>query len=93
MLLGVAEVHGVDAEADVGGVLPGHAAARDFGQFDGRPMERIDVGLVRAPVGIGALDDELPLLQETLQDDGDVESARAVLEAQGEVLEVDEYGD
>ena len=45
-----------------------------------------------APVGVGLLGDDLALLDEALEHAGDVEAVAAALEAQGEVLEVDEDG-
>ena len=48
--------------------------------------------LVLAPVGIGLLDDDLALLDQALEDLLDVEVSTSALEADGEVLEVDEDG-
>src|SRR5262249_13533067 len=45
-----------------------------------------------APVGVGLLGDDLALLDHALQDAGDVEAFAAALEAQRQVLEVDEDG-
>ena len=50
------------------------------------------VGGEPAPVGVGLLGDDLALLDQPLQDAGDVEAVAPALEAQGEVLEVDEDG-
>ena len=40
VVLGVGQVHGIDAQADVGGVLAGLARAGDLDQLDGRLVQR-----------------------------------------------------
>ena len=55
-------------------------------------MEWLRVLLVFTPVGVGLLDDDLALLHQALEDLVDVEIAAPVFEADGQVLEVYEYG-
>jgi len=73
--------------------------------LDPRVVHRDAVLLESAPVGVADLDDELALLHQPLEDRGDVEQlvglaaclasagGAVALEAQRQVLEVDEYGE
>ena len=72
--------------------LPVCAAARDLDQLDGRLVQRGGVAGEAAPVGVGLLGDDLALFDEPFEDARDVEAVAAALEAEGQVLEVDEDG-
>jgi hypothetical protein len=93
VMLGMGHVDGVDAHADVGRILPGGRALGDFDELDGGLVERGLVVAVAGPVGVGALHEDLALLEEALEDLLDLELLPRVLHAEGEVLEVDEDGD
>ncbi len=94
MLLGVGEVHRVDDHLDVGAVLARVVLLRDVDQLDGGLVEGALVVGVALPVGVGLLDDDLALLQQALEDEGDLELADLrVAHAEGDVLEVAEQGD
>ena len=85
------ELHGIDREADVGGVLLGRAVGRGEDQVDGRLGQRHDVLRIAAPVGVGALDGHL-----AADDLGRQQVAEFGLEvrpnAHRDVVEVDEEG-
>src|SRR6185312_629594 len=90
----VGEVHGVDDHLDVGAVLARVELLRDVDQLDGGLVEGTLVVGVALPVGVGLLDDDLALLQQALEDQGDLELADlGVAHAEGDVLEVAEQGD
>ncbi len=55
------QLHRVDREADVGGVLLGGAVRRRHDHVDRRLGERNDVLGIASPVGVGALHGHLPL--------------------------------
>jgi hypothetical protein len=62
-------------------------------ELDAAGVELADVAAVLAPVAVGALVDDPPLLEQALQDQVDGEApALEVLGAQRQVLEVNEYG-
>ena len=67
------QVHGVDAQADVGRVLAGLAPPGDLDQLDGRLVQRRGVVPEAAPVGVRLLDDDLALLDQPFEDLLDVE--------------------
>src|SRR5262245_32610212 len=94
VVLLVAEVEGVDHHVDVGAVLAARLGLRDVDQLDARRVELGDRAPVLAPVAVGALEDDAPLLEQPAQHQVDLESALAhVPRADGEVLVVDEDGD
>ena len=76
VLLGIAQVHGVDHHADVGAVLAAHLALRNVDQFDPLGVELADGVLVVAPVAIGPLVDDAAFFQQPLEDQLDLELAR-----------------
>ena len=101
VLLGVRELHRVDAQTDVRRVLAGDAALGYLGQFDAELVERGDVLREPSPVGVRALTDDLALLHQALEHSFHVErldllaptpTAR-LLDAERQVLEVDEDGE
>jgi len=92
VILRVAEIHGVHDQPDVGAVLARHAAGRDLDQLDRRLVQRVHVLLVVMPVGIGPLDHDLALLQQTLQQQVDVEALVGVAQTERDVVEVEEEG-
>ena len=73
--------------------LPVWLALGDLDQLDGRLVERRRVAGEAAPVGVGLLGDDLALLDQPLEDPVDLEPVAAVLEAEADVLEVDEHGE
>ena len=93
-LLRVAEVEGVDDHADVGAVLAAQLALRDVDQLDACAVEVGHVLAVAAPVAVGALVDDAPLLEQALQHEFDLEAAvLRVANPERQVLVVDEDGD
>ncbi len=68
VLLGVAEVQGVDAEPDVRRVLSADRALGDLDQLDGRLMEGPLVFGKIGPIRIGLFHDDLSLFDQSLQD-------------------------
>ena len=93
MLLGVAQVEGIDDHVDVGAVLPAHLALRDVDHFHALGMELPHRVLVVPPVAVGPLVDDAALFQQPFQDQLDLELAGLhVPNANGQVLEIHEYG-
>src|SRR5262249_47760425 len=92
VILRVGEVHGIDAQPNVGGVLADLSAAWDFDEFDGRFMKRSGVGAEPAPVGIGFLGDNLTLFDQAFKNALDIKPVAPTLEAQGQVFEIHKYG-
>jgi hypothetical protein len=74
-------------------VFPGHAAAGDLDQLDGRLVQPGSVLAESAPVGVRLLGDDLPLLDQPLEDLVDFEPVPTVVEPEAHVLEVDEHGE
>ena len=93
VVLRIGEVDGVDHEADVGGVLARHAAARNLDEFDRGLVQPAGVGTEAAPIGVRLLGDDLALLDEALEHLADFEAVAAIVEPEPHVLEVDEYGE
>jgi len=88
------KVSGVDSHADVGRVLPRVGAAGDLDQLDGCFMELPFVIGEAVPVAVGLLEDDLPLFQETLEEELDFEFlVFSVPDADGDVLKIHEQGD
>ena len=84
----------VEREVDVGAVLV--AAGREVAlhEADGVLRERAAVFAGARPVGVGDLGDDFAALLEGVEDDADVEVlAEGGLDADFDVVEVDEYGD
>jgi hypothetical protein len=73
MLLAVTEVHGVDAEADIGRVLSGLGPLGDVDDLKRRVVQLLLELRESAPVAIGLFDDDLTLFDEPLQDPVDLE--------------------
>src|SRR5262249_5315694 len=93
VVLGVRQVHGVHAQADVGRVFAGLTAARDLNQLDGRLVQRRGVLGEPAPIGVGLFDDDLALLDEALDHLDDVEPVPALVQADADVLEIKKDGE
>src|SRR5699024_6537919 len=93
VFLGIAQVDGIDDHADVGAVLAGNAGLRDVDHLDAHGMKGLHVLAIMAPVAIGALEHDAALFQHALLDQAHVEITTGhVLDPQGQVFEVDEYG-
>jgi hypothetical protein len=89
--LAVGEVERVHDHPDVGRVLAAVAALRHVDQLDGPLVERPLVFGEAIPVGVGAADDDLALLEQALQDQLDLELlVLRFFHTAGDVLEVDE---
>jgi hypothetical protein len=93
VLLRVAEVHRIDDHLDVGRVLAGVAPLRDVDELDRRLVERDLELAVALPVGVGALDDDLALLEQSPEDEMDIEVLVLGAACASDVLEVDQDGD
>ena len=73
MVLGVRDVHGVDHHLDVGRILARIAPFWDIDQFDAGLVKRaLEVAIV-IPIGIGLLHDDPALLDQSLENQVDVE--------------------
>src|SRR3546814_12642109 len=69
----LAEVEGIDDEADVGRVLAGLAQVRDLDELEGRLVHgRLEI-LVASPVAVGFLHHDVALQQQALAHPRDVE--------------------
>ena len=90
VLLGIGQVHGVHAQANVGRVLACLGPPGNFYQFDGRLMQGGGVVAETVPVGVSPLGDDLALLYQPFQHAADVEAVAPPLKAQGQVFEIDE---
>ncbi len=90
MLLGVAEVHRVDDQVDVGRVFPCHRPAWNLDEFQTGLMECTFIVRKAAPIRVGLLADDLAFFDQALKHALDVEAIVAILEPKSEVLEVDE---
>ncbi len=74
-------------------VLSARLAARNIDQLDAVGMEVPHVVAVIAPIAIGPLHHDAPLLEQALQDQVDFEpTALHIAHTQGEVFEIDKYG-
>src|SRR3546814_7714016 len=82
--LGIAEVEGIDDEADVGRVLAGLAQVRDLDELEGRLVHgRLEI-LVARPVAVGFLHQDVALQQQALEHPRDVEGGiLRILHAEG----------
>jgi hypothetical protein len=90
VLLRERKVHGVHHHADVGAVLAADGLLGDVDELDRRFVEGPLVLGIDLPVGVGLLDDDLALLDETLEDLLDLEGlVLGVAESDGNVLEID----
>src|SRR3546814_8550936 len=85
----LAEVEGIDDEADVGRVLAGLAQVRDLDELEGRLVHgRLEI-LVARPVAVGFLHHDVALQQQALEHPRDVEGGiLRILHAEGNVLDV-----
>src|SRR3546814_17308480 len=87
--LGVAEVEGIDDEADVGRVLARHAQMRDLDQLAGGLVHRRLELLVERPVAVGRLDHDVALQQQALEHPADDEGrVLGVIEAERHILKI-----
>src|SRR5438132_8320780 len=91
VLLGVRQVHGIDAKADVGGVLAGLRSPRDFDELDRRFVKWARVRREAVPIGIGPFGDDLTLFDDSLEHPPDVESFPPAVERDADVFEINEY--
>ena len=90
----VTEVQRVDDHADVGAVLAARLRLRDVHQLHALRVEIAQGVPVPAPVAVGALVDDPPLLEQAPQHEIDLEVALAhAAHADREVLVVHEDGD
>src|SRR5262249_21954302 len=92
VLLRVRQVDGIDAQANVGGVLARLAAPRNLDQFDGGLVQGMGKDREAIPVRVGLLGDDLSFLDDPLEYAGDIEAFSSTLEAKRQVLEIDENG-
>ncbi len=94
VLLGVAQVDGIDDHADVGAVLAAHLGLRDVDHSTPWPWNSRTGVFVVPPVAVGPLVDDAAFFQEAFEHQLDLELAGLhVAHADGQVLEIDEYGD
>ena len=94
VFLGVAQVHGVHAEPDIGRILSRPAPLGDVDELEGGFVQLLLVFGEARPVGIRFLDQDLPLLHQSLQDLVDAEpgSFPALLHTQSQIFQIQEEG-
>ena len=91
--LGVAQVQGIDHQADVGRILAGLAHVRDFDQFEVRLMHGALETFITVPVAICLLDNNAALQQQAFEDGLDIEFfVICISHAERDVLEVAKHG-
>ena len=93
VLLRIGQIHGVDAQPDVGGVLARLRPPGNLDQLDGRFVQLLGVARVAVPVGIGLLGDDLPFFDHPLEHPPHIEPAPGSLETERQIFEVDEEGE
>ena len=89
VLLAPGQVHGVDDQANVRGVLAGHGAAWNLDQLDTALVQDAGVRLESVPVRVGHLRQDFSLFEQSIEHTLNLE-LRASLESERDVLEVDE---
>ena len=94
VVLGVAEIHGVNYHADVGAVLAADRLARNLDQLYRDLVEDAAIVGVVLPIRVGLLDDELAPLEEATEDLLDREVLVPPLaNTERDVLEIHEESD
>ena len=73
MLLRITKVEGIHDHSDIRTVLTAHFRPRDIDQLDPSQVKVTHVGLVLAPVAVGALINKPPLFEEAFQNQVDVQ--------------------
>ena len=89
MLLGVGQVHGVDDQVDIGGVLTSLRPFWNLDQLDSRLVERSGVEAEPAPIGVSPFGDDFAFFHQALQYPINLEAIAPALEPQGQILEID----
>ena len=89
----IGQIQRIHHHSDVGAVLAAVTALGDVDQLDGSLMKSpLEFGIAM-PVGVGPLDGDLSLLDQSLEDEVDVEITVATLaDTHGHVLKVDKDG-